>query len=152
MAYYRLWINNFFFNQLSSSWDMREKYAKINATLKLCWSHLCLMQNQIQNHHNLWNQLTSCWENWDFLILQWKMYSLFFCQILCSGRVAQWSTHWPLDLKVRGLTPPWGKFFFILFYNFFVKLDYFYIKCQKKWIVLPFSNNNRSSNTIFYVN
>ena len=59
----------------------------------------------------------------------------FFCQILCSGRVAQWSTHWPSDLKVPGSTPPWGKHFFYFFINFFVKSDYFYIKCQKKWYV-----------------
>ena len=130
-----MWINIYFFNQLTSSWDMREKNAKINAPLKLCKSHLCLMQNQIQNHHNLWNQLTSCWENWDFLILHWKVYSIFFCQILCSGRVAQWSTHWPSDLKVPGSTPPWGKLFFYFFIIFFGKLDYFYIKCQKKWYV-----------------
>ena len=41
-----------------------------------------------------------------------KCIQFFFCQILCSGRVAQWSTHWPSDLKVPGSTPPWGKLFF----------------------------------------
>ena len=59
----------------------------------------------------------------------------FFCQILCSGRIAQWSTHWPSDLKVPGSTPPWGKLFFYFFIIFFVKWYYFYIKCHKKLYV-----------------
>ena len=68
-----------------------------------------------------------------------KCIQKIFCQILCSGRVAQWSTHWPSDLKVPGSTPPWGKLFFLLFYNFFVKSDFFYIKCQKQVICeIPF--------------
>ena len=104
---------------------------------------MCLMQNQIQNHHNLWNQLTSCWENWDFLILHWKVYSKFFLRNSMSGRIAQWSTHWPSDLKVPGSTPPWSKLFFYFFFTFFifffVKLYYFYIKFLKKVICeIPF--------------
>ena len=64
-----------------------------------------------------------------------KCIQKFFCQNLCSGRVDQWSTHWSSDLKVPGSTPPWGKLFVFFFSNFFVKLYYFYIKCQKKWYV-----------------
>jgi len=34
-----------------------------------------------------------------------------FCQIICSGRVAQWSTHWSSDLKVPGLRHLRANFF-----------------------------------------
>ena len=63
-----------------------------------------------------------------------KCIQKYFCQILCSGRVAQWSTHWSSDLKVPGSSPPWGKLFFPFFIIFFVKLYYFYIQMSKKVI------------------
>ena len=130
-----MWINIYFFNQLTSSWDMREKNAKINAPLKLCKSHLCLMQNQIQNHHNLLNQLTSCWENWDFLILQWKGYSKMFLPNFMKWQSS--SVVNTLAFRSQGprFNSPLGQTFFLLFYKFFVNLDYFYIKCQKKLYV-----------------
>ena len=68
-----------------------------------------------------------------------KCIQIFFCQILCSGRVAQWSTHWPSDLKVPGSTPPWGKHFFLLFYNFFCKIRLFLYHMSNKVICeIPF--------------
>ena len=64
-----------------------------------------------------------------------KCIQKYFCQILCSGRVAQWSTHWPSDLKVPGSTPPWGK----LFYNFFCKIRLFLHQLSNKVICeIPF--------------
>ena len=63
----------------------------------------------------------------------------FFCQILCSGRIAQWSTHWPSDLKVPGSTPPRGKLFFYHFYIFFCKIILFLHEISKKVICeIPF--------------
>ena len=67
-----------------------------------------------------------------------KCIQKFFCQILCSGRVAQWSTHWPSDLKVPGSTPPWGKLFFY-FFIFFCKIILFLHQISKKVICeIPF--------------
>ena len=54
-----------------------------------------------------------------------KCIQKYFCQFLCSGRVAQWSSHWSSDLKVPGSTPPWGKLFFLLFLSIFCKMVLF---------------------------
>ena len=62
-----------------------------------------------------------------------KCIQIFFCQILCSGRVAQWSTHWPSDLKVPGSTPPWGNLLFT-FLIFFCKIILFLHQISKKVI------------------
>ena len=63
----------------------------------------------------------------------------YFCQFLCSGRVAQWSTHWSSDLKVPGSSPPWGKLFFSFFYIFFCKMILFLHQMSKKVICeIPF--------------
>ena len=68
-----------------------------------------------------------------------KCIQKYFCQILCSGRVAQWSTHWSSDLKVPGSIPPWGKYFFFLFLYFFCKMILFLHQMSKKVICeIPF--------------
>ena len=68
-----------------------------------------------------------------------KCIQKIFCQILCSGRIAQWSTHWPSDLKVPGSTPPWGKHFFYFFIIFFCKIRLFLYQMSNKVICeIPF--------------
>ena len=63
----------------------------------------------------------------------------YFCQILCSGRVAQWSTHWSSDLKDPGSIPHWGKLFFSLFFTCFGKIILFLHQMSKKVICeIPF--------------
>ena len=61
----------------------------------------------------------------------------YFFQILCSGRVAQWSTHWSSDLKVPGSTPPWGKLFFSFFIILFIYCTFSYC-CNYKKVYRPY--------------
>ena len=68
-----------------------------------------------------------------------KCIQKYFCQNLCSGRVAQWSTHWSSDLKVPGSSPPRGKLFFFLFLYFFCKMILFLHEMSKEVICeIPF--------------
>ena len=61
-----------------------------------------------------------------------KCVQKYFCQILCSGRVAQWSTHWSSDSPLR-------QIFFSFFYNFFCKMILFLHQMSKKVICeIPF--------------